>query len=305
MRFDPAIAHVRELDRDARRIEDLVSMSAELEDCDLIVDLHHNLRTRVLTARQKSPVLTAPSQRMVRERWVRARWTRPAAAPHVTARYAAALAPLGIAVSGPPRMSVGAEAEAWARAWLDAWRPATASLAPDDEPAWHARRPPIAMFPAARHATKRWIEAHWLVLHERLAALGHPLLYCSLDRERALFPALASFVEQDPRAHWCSEPLPRMAALMSHCATAVTCDTGLMHVAAARGIRVVAMFGSTVPELGFAPSGAGHVVLCRHEPCQPCTLHGRAECPKGHFRCMQELSPSDVQSAIEQVLAAR
>ena len=69
VRFDPAIAHVRELDRDARRIEDLVSMSAELEDCDLIVDLHHNLRTRVLTARQKSPVLTAPSQRMVRERW--------------------------------------------------------------------------------------------------------------------------------------------------------------------------------------------------------------------------------------------
>src|SRR5205823_7882649 len=47
VRFDPAIAHVRALEEDARRIEDLVSMSAELEPCDLIVDLHGNTRTRV------------------------------------------------------------------------------------------------------------------------------------------------------------------------------------------------------------------------------------------------------------------
>ena len=305
VRFDPAIAHVRELDRDARRIEDLVSMSAELEDCDLIVDLHHNLRTRVLTARQKAPVLTPPAARVQRERWVRARWTHPAPLAHVTERYAAALDPLGIRVAGTPALSAGTEAQAWAREWIAAWRPATATLAPEDDPAWHARRPPIAMFPAARHATKRWIEAHWLVLHERLAAAGHPLLYCSLDRERTLFPALASFVDQDTRARWCTEPLPRMAALISHCATAVTSDTGLMHVAAARGVRVVAMFGSTVPELGFAPSGAGHAMLCRHEPCQPCTLHGRSECPKVHFRCMKDLMPEQVLAAVEQVLASR
>ena len=40
VRFEPAIEHVRMLDPDARRIEDLISMSAELEPCDLIVDLH-------------------------------------------------------------------------------------------------------------------------------------------------------------------------------------------------------------------------------------------------------------------------
>ena len=49
VRFEPAIHHVRVLEREARKIEDLVSMSAELEECDLIVDLHHNLRTRMLT----------------------------------------------------------------------------------------------------------------------------------------------------------------------------------------------------------------------------------------------------------------
>ena len=48
VRFDPALSHVRALERDGRRLEDLLSMSAELEDADLIVDLHGNLRTRVL-----------------------------------------------------------------------------------------------------------------------------------------------------------------------------------------------------------------------------------------------------------------
>ena len=94
------------------------------------------------------------------------------------------------------------------------------------------------------------------------------------------------------------ESLPRMAALMSRCAAAVTVDSGLMHVAAARGLRVVAMFGSTAPELGFAPLGEGHVVLCRHEPCQPCTLHGRPACPRKHFRCMTALEPDAVATAI-------
>src|SRR6266850_6506837 len=57
VRFDPAVAHVRVLELEGQRLEDLISMSAELEDADLIVDLHDNLRTRVLTFRQKKPVL--------------------------------------------------------------------------------------------------------------------------------------------------------------------------------------------------------------------------------------------------------
>jgi heptosyltransferase-2 len=67
-----------------------------------------------------------------------------------------------------------------------------------------------------------------------------------------------------------------------------------MHLAAARGTRVVALFGSTSPVLGFAPAGEGHLVLCREEPCQPCTLHGRDACPLGHFDCMRRIEPDEV-----------
>src|SRR5262249_20750844 len=111
-------------------------------------------------------------------------------------------------------------------------------------------------------------------------------------------PALAERVASDPRSEWFTEPLERVAALLGACRAAVSCDSGLMHLAAARGLPVVALFGSTAPELGFAPAGDGHAVLCRHERCQPCTLHGRDHCPQRHFRCMRELKPDEVAAAL-------
>jgi len=284
VRFDPALTHVRELERDARRLEDLVSMSAELEDADLIVDLHGNARSRILTLRQKAPVLRAARERALRWRWVHARWTRPRPASHALARYAAALAPVGVRPGGSPHLAVGEEAERWAESWLGTWTPS---------------RAPFALCPGARHFTKRWPEEHWLALDAALAAAGRPRLWCAPAAERDALPQLAARVAADPAgARWCAEPLPRMAAAIGRCVRAITGDTGLMHVAAARGVRVVALFGSTAPELGFAPAGEGHTVLCRHEPCQPCTLHGRATCPRGHFRCMRELKPEHVLAAL-------
>jgi ADP-heptose:LPS heptosyltransferase len=285
VRFDPAIHHVRQLEKEARRIEDLVSMSAELEDADLIVDLHGNTRARVLTFRQKAPVLRTPSYRLARAALVHARWLRRPPPPSALDRFSAALAPLGLSSGEPPQMTVGAEAERRADVWMSSWGPA---------------RRPVAMLPGARHATKRWPEERWVELHERMTAAGRWLLYASLEAERRALPQLAERVATTRTARWCTEPLAILAAVLSRCEGAVTVDSGLMHVAAARGIRVVAMFGSTAPELGFAPAGPGHVVLCRHEPCQPCTLHGRNACPRGHFRCMWGITAEGVARLVSE-----
>lgn len=280
--FDPAVDHVRVLEKDARKLEDLVSMGAELETCDLVVDLHGSLRTRVLTARQKAVVLRVRGERILRSRWVHARWSAPPRPPHALERYARVLAPLGIATDGAPRLALDPEAVRWAGEMAVRW----------------AGRTPIGLAPAARHFTKRWPEEHWLALIERLKERGLPLVAFSLPREKSAMPALAKAVDA-AGGHWCTERLTRQAALLARMPTAVTGDTGLMHLAAAVGIPVVAMFGSTSPVLGFAPAGEGHRVLCREEPCQPCTLHGREACPKGHFRCMRELKPDEVFAAIE------
>jgi heptosyltransferase-2 len=290
VRFDPAVRHVRALERDARRLEDLVSMSAELEDCDLIVDLHGSARTRLLTFRQRGRVLRVRGRRLQRERWVRARWTRPAPLPHATRRYADALAPLGLAPDSTPRAHTSEAARAWALA-------AVAAVA--------GGRACIALCPGARHATKCWPEERWCELEARLAADGLGRVVLSTPAEQRALPRLAAQVAAAAGAGWFTEPLERATALLGVCALAVTHDSGLMHLAAACGLKVVALFGSTSPVLGFAPSGDGHAVLCRELPCQPCTVHGRERCPLGHFRCMTLIPVEEVAGKVTALLDHR
>jgi len=67
-------------------------------------------------------------------------------------------------------------------------------------------------------------------------------------------------------------------------------DTGFMHIAAALKKRVVSIFGSTHPSLGFYPYKTNFYVYQNTRlNCRPCTKIGSSECPAGHFKCMYEL----------------
>ena len=88
--------------------------------------------------------------------------------------------------------------------------------------------------------------------------------------------------------------LQESAAVLGRAALVVTNDNGFMHLAVAVGIPVVAIFGPTVPEFGFAPWGAGHTVVQRELYCRPCGKHGAKKCPEKHFRCMNEIEPAEV-----------
>jgi len=93
--------------------------------------------------------------------------------------------------------------------------------------------------------------------------------------------------------------IEEMVGLIRKLDILVTNDTGPMHVAAALGIPVVAIFGATTPGLGFAPYTDKRKVV---EPpggldCRPCGLHGPKSCPKGHFKCMNDITPEAVLDA--------
>lgn len=289
VRHDPAISRVRVLERGARRAEDLVSMSAELEEFDLILDLHGNLAARVLSFRQRGVVLRWRGERLTRERWVRARWSRPPRPSHVTARYAAALAPLGLSAEGPPRLALDVAAVQWARDWM---------TARSGGGAW------VVYAPGARHATKCWPESRWIELDQRLAALGVNRVALTTPAERRALPALGERLAASGGA-WLTEGVERAAAVASLAAVAVTHDSGIMHVAAACGRPVVALFGSTAPVLGFAPVGEGHAVLGRELPCRPCTLHGRERCPLGTLACLNGIEVAEVEAAVRERLSPR
>jgi heptosyltransferase-2 len=87
--------------------------------------------------------------------------------------------------------------------------------------------------------------------------------------------------------------LRELCALLSRCRLLVTNDTGPMHVAAALGVPVVAIFGSTDPNL-TGPLGENHTILLKKVECWPCFLR---ECPID-FRCMTRISVDEVAEAV-------
>jgi heptosyltransferase-2 len=93
-------------------------------------------------------------------------------------------------------------------------------------------------------------------------------------------------------------------AAMEFCDAIVTNDTGLMHIAAAKQRKLIALFGPTVREFGFFPPGEQSLVLEREGLyCRPCSHIGSATCPEGHFRCMQEISVDDVYATVNRLLS--
>lgn len=147
---------------------------------------------------------------------------------------------------------------------------------------------PVAMHPYATHALKAWPAGHW----RRLAALldGAGVPWIVLGKGEPLFPG-------DPRDITNTTSLRESCAALSLCRTLVTGDSGPMHLAAAVGTPVVALFGPTVREWGFFPAGERDTVLQRETPCRPCSLHGKHACPHGG-NCLSAITPEDVFQAL-------
>ena len=90
--------------------------------------------------------------------------------------------------------------------------------------------------------------------------------------------------------------LPELAYLYQKALLLVTTDSGPMHLAAAVGTPVVALFGPTDPQR-TGPYGDGHIIIRSDLPCSPCL---RKECPT--TKCMQDILPEQVMESIEEKL---
>lgn len=84
--------------------------------------------------------------------------------------------------------------------------------------------------------------------------------------------------------------LNQSASLVKQAQKVYTHDTGLMHIASAFKKEIVAIWGNTVPELGMYPYQTNFQnIENKGLSCRPCSKLGYDKCPKGHFKCMEEL----------------
>jgi heptosyltransferase-2 len=144
---------------------------------------------------------------------------------------------------------------------------------------------------------KRWPAAHFAALAMRTAAAGfEPWLIggpgdAPIGAEvAALAPAARDLTGQTS--------LGEAIDLIAAAGAVVSNDSGLMHVAAALGRPLVALYGSTSPAF-TPPLSPGAVILSLNVDCSPCF---ERVCPLGHFKCLNELSPQRVWAEVERLV---
>ena len=272
---------------------DLVALRRSIKPSsyDLVIDIHDSLRSRFLSwgARQVVRINKRKLARFVLVHFKRNVYDLFKGAPSVALRY---LEPLrqwqlqddgqGLDLFLPPAAHDAAE-----RALTDAGIPPTLPL--------------IGVCPSAHHATKMWLAERFAEVAARISGDQHAgIVLLGAESERARCAEIASAVRSANPAITIANlagrtSLLETAAVMDRCLLVLTNDTGLMHIAAARKRKVVAVFGSTVRQFGFFPFGTTAAVV-EHPSlaCRPCTHIGRSTCPEGHFRCMNDIPSSQV-----------
>lgn len=219
------------------------------------------------------------------------RQLRPAELPLMVQRYAA----LALDVRAPVAADLPAELP---RPRLRVERARQAALRADL--GLDARRPAVALLPGAEFGpSKQWPLAHYAAAARSLLAQGHAVWVLGSPKDAEAGRLIA---EQAPGTiDLCGRTrLEDAVDLLAAASGCISNDSGLMHVAAALDVPLVALFGSTSPEHTPPLSPAAQVLRLGLD-CAPCF---QRTCPLGHHRCLRDISPAQVLAALAPALPA-
>jgi heptosyltransferase-2 len=154
----------------------------------------------------------------------------------------------------------------------------------------------VVMSPGALWATKQWPTERFGALAARADV---PVVLTGSPAEKEL---CASVHAQAPRAlNLCGTlSLAELGGVLAGARAVVANDSGPMHMARALGVPTLTFFGSTDPaQFRFD----GHKLAYVGVPCSPCSLHGLTHCPRGHFRCMLDITVDAAADMLNSLLA--
>ena len=248
---------------------------------DLALDLHCTPRSQLLLRGLRARRKLAYNKRVLRRALlVRLGWNTLRRLTPVPELYAAPLRRLGLTGQlGAPTMYLDPESTEAMQAHI-----ACSLLGTPDQPL-------LAVAPGARWPTKRWpVERFAAVAQELAREKQAAVVILGGPDEAQLARTLCDNLDVPVVNGVGALSLMHSAALLSRCRVLISNDSGLMHMATALQVPVVAIFGPTVQEFGFYPFQARAEVISEPLPCRPCSTKGSRRCPRGHHACMQDIS---------------
>lgn len=287
LRFNSRINNIIEYDKklSLNEINDARNEYLKGEKYDLVVDLHNNVRTRHWRRGIYKNLVKVRKYRLEKLALVHINNSFNSM-PHVTDRYYNVVSQLGI-----EKDNRGLEV------WLE------------DENAYKAvenstANKVIGIAPGAKHFTKMYPKEKIILLFEKLMVIypNYKFKIFGIDEDK---PLAEKFIKLNKTAvsDFCGElTLLETAKELDSCDVLISNDSGLMHLAAARKVPSLAIFGSTVPQFGFTPYGNRSEIVEIDLDCRPCTHIGRDKCPKGHFNCMNLIENDIILEKLERLL---
>lgn len=267
--------------------DDLKDVLAGLikEKFDLIIDLHHNLRSaRVKIALRRRSI---SFNKINFEKWIYV-WLKWNIMPlaHIVDRYMATVRSLGVVNDGDG---------------LDFFISRDEQIKFEDLPLTHLHGF-IAIAIGGNYATKKLpVE----ILKRLVKQLSVPvILIGGKEDERA--GEEIRMTDPIKVYNGCGKfSIQQSASVIRLSKAVITHDTGMMHIAAALGKRIVSVWGNTVPAFGMAPyyglqrESLSQIAEVKNLWCRPCSKLGFAKCPLGHFRCMNRQDANAIASWAE------
>ncbi len=162
----------------------------------------------------------------------------------------------------------------------------------------------VGIAPGTVWKTKQWPPERYIELVEKLTSKGCGIALIGGKEDAELCQRIAQSPSRRAIVVAAGKlSLLQSAELIRRCRVLVCNDSAPMHLAGAVRTPVVALFGATVPEFGFAPFGDSDIIMeTKGLKCRPCSIHGGDVCPIRTFECMMNISSDAVYKKVLQII---
>lgn len=256
---------------------------------DLIIDLHHNLRSAHL--KRGLGVSANTFKKLNFEKWLMVNFKfNRLPEQHIVDRY----------LETTKKLSIKNDYQG-----LDFFIANENEIDPDLLPS-NFRSNFVAFAIGAQHNTKKLpLEK----IKSCCAKINHPIILLGGKEDEENGNLIAS-QNPDQIFNLCGKlNLQQSASVIKQSRLVICHDSGLMHIASAFRKKVISIWGNTIPEFGMFPYQPGSEINCKiiqvnGLSCRPCSKIGYTKCPKKHFKCMMQIDEDEIAELANNLIIA-